>query len=85
MKREQLDKINGLLNQIADLKKIEEIKSELILVSEYILQQDRQPGSAPQMRKGQEVLIDREILQAAVSRRIIELKADLKDAGFEDE
>jgi hypothetical protein len=83
MNREQLDKINGLLNRIAEMEKVLAIKSSKIRISEFVEVLHRQVNFTPDC-KPHEVIIDRELLESAFGIYIARLRAELKDLGYED-
>ena len=83
MNKQQLDKINGLLNQIAEIEKILAIKSGKIRIAEYIDVQYRHIDSISTY-KGHEVIVNREFLEAALTNYCNYLKAELKDLGYEE-
>jgi hypothetical protein len=83
MKKEQLDKINSLLNRIAEMEKVMAIKSSKIRISEFVEVLHRQVNFTPDC-KPHEVIIDRELLEEAFITHKTNLKVLLKDLGYED-
>lgn len=79
MKREQLDKINGLLNQIAEIEKILAIKSEKISILEYNGEQYRYKGEPVNS-----IIIQRQTLVPVLSEYILQAKEELKELGYEE-
>jgi len=81
MKREQLDKINGLLNQIAEMEKVLAIKSDKINILEH------EEGNFNTYRGDSVhvITIYHKTLVPVILECIVQLKAELKDLGYEEE
>jgi Mn-dependent DtxR family transcriptional regulator len=85
MNREQLDKINGLLNRIAKMEEILAIKSDKLRISEFVDVQYRHIEiTCIGEHKTHEVIVERELLETAFTEYLNLCKSALRGWGYED-
>ena len=74
MKKEQFEKLNNLFAWVAKLEKALDIEHKNISISEYITDDNEN-----------ELIIDREVVVPLLFECIAQLKAELKELGYEEQ
>ena len=82
MNKKQLDKINDLLDNINKMKEIFEIKGEIFRITDFNEHQALQYTNND--KDIHWVKIEGNIIKQAIKKHIEQLKAELKELGYEE-